>query len=148
VDHHVLLHFASDYRQERPLRAVGHDLGVDASVALEDAEHDRLAAGAAAALAPDAARAEVRLVDLDLAALERPAAFALVGQALAQAEVDVVHRADRDAAQPRRVGSRQVQREQAQDLAELRLAQLRSLEVAVFHGIGEVKSTSRRPFAS
>lgn len=99
-----------------------HDLGVDPPVPLENAEHDRLAAGATATLGPDAARAEVALVDFDLATLERSTPLTLVGQAFPQAEVDVVHRADRDAAQPRGIGRGQVQCEQAQGLAETTFA--------------------------
>ena len=55
---------ADDALQGRP-RAVRHDLGVDLALALQDAEDDRLAVGAAPAPARDPARPEDAFIDLD-----------------------------------------------------------------------------------
>ena len=130
------------------LEQSGTRLRVDAALAFEDAEDDRLHRRAPASLAPHATRAEVRLVDLHLAALERPAAFALVGEPLAQAEVNLVDGADRHAAKPGTIGRGQVQGEQAENLPEPACIQLRAFVVAVSHGDTEVKSTSGRSSAS
>ena len=89
MDHDLRADFPADDGLERLLGAVRDDLRVDPPVPLEDAEHDRLAPGAPPALAPDAARAEVALVDLDL-----PVERALVGDPLRDefAELVVVER--------------------------------------------------------
>ena len=70
---------AADNTLEGGLGAVRDDLGVDAALALKDAENDRLAVGAAPPPALDAPRPEEALVNLDDcrtggAGLRRPAA--------------------------------------------------------------------------
>jgi hypothetical protein len=148
VDRHLRPDLAADHGPERGFGAVGDDLGVDPAVALEDAEHDRLLRRPAAALAADPAGAEVRLVDLDLAALERPAALALVRRADAELEVDVVDGPDGDAGEAGGVGGREVEAGQPQDPAEECRGELRAFVVAVPYGGTEVKSTSGRSSAS
>ncbi len=49
---------------QRGLARIRHDLRVDLAIALEDPEHDGFAAGSPAALAFDAPRTKVRLIDL------------------------------------------------------------------------------------
>ena len=56
---------AADNTLEGGLGAVRDDLGVDAALALKDAENDRLAVGAAPPPALDAPRPEEALVNLD-----------------------------------------------------------------------------------
>ena len=68
---------------QRLSATVGDDLGVDRTVALEDAEDDGLAGGAAAPFTTNAARTEVALVDLDLAE-KRGRLFAVQRDDLAQ----------------------------------------------------------------
>lgn len=57
--------FSTNRRGKHGFGAVGHDLGVDLALTLEDAEDGRLAARATPGLALDATRAKVRLIDLD-----------------------------------------------------------------------------------
>src|SRR5215471_20000737 len=70
--------------------AVWHDLGVDLTGTLEDAEHDGLAVGSATPFAADVARAEPALVDLD-DAKQGALRFTSRLQAFAQAAVQPVH---------------------------------------------------------
>lgn len=61
----VEAHPAPDRPQQRGFSAVRHDLGVNPSVAFEQSEDDRFAAGTASLFASDATRAEVTFIDLD-----------------------------------------------------------------------------------
>jgi hypothetical protein len=68
-EHAGRVDFASDHPLEGPRRTVGHDLGVDLSVTLKNAE-DRLFEGSSSALArtwtsPDPGRSEVGFISLD-----------------------------------------------------------------------------------
>ena len=68
-DHAGRVNFASDHPLESRRRTVGHDLGVDLSVTLKNAE-DRLFEGSSSALArtwtsPDPGRPEVGFISLD-----------------------------------------------------------------------------------
>src|SRR5262245_28209163 len=67
------------------LFGVGHDLGVDAALALEDAEDDGLPAGASSAFAANPPAAEIRLVDFD-GATDGGMLFAFLGHANAEGE--------------------------------------------------------------
>src|SRR5437870_3274548 len=60
------LDFAANNRLQTGLFAVSHNLGINAPIALVDAEDDSLAARATSALAAHAARAEVRFVEFNL----------------------------------------------------------------------------------
>ena len=55
-----------DYGLQTTLLGIGDNLGVDHAVALEDSEDNRLPTSASPALPTNAARTEVRLVNLDL----------------------------------------------------------------------------------
>ena len=144
----VGFNFASNNSLKRLLRAIRDDLGVDPAVTFEDAEDNGLAAGPAASLAANPTRTEVALVDLHLAAFERPTILALSGQTFAQEEINIVDGTDADAADPRRIRGREVQGEQPKNLAETGLTELGAFVVAVSHGSTEVKSTSAASFAS
>ena len=76
VDDHVEPHFAAYNGEQSAFLAVRDDLRVNPPVALENAEHDRFAAGPAPALAGDSAAAKIRFVDLDHPGLERCVPFA------------------------------------------------------------------------
>ena len=65
VDDRLEADTAQNSLAERLSPAIGNDLGIDITVALEDAKHDRLASRPTAALAADASRAEVTLIDFD-----------------------------------------------------------------------------------
>lgn len=62
------LDIAADNRLQTGFLAVRHDLGIDPTVPFVDAEDDGLATRPALTLAADSARAEVGLVEFDLAA--------------------------------------------------------------------------------
>src|SRR5256714_15666352 len=90
------LDFAANNGLQTGFFAVRHDLGINAPIALVDAEDDGLAACAASALATHAARPEVRFVEFDLSA-EGRLALAVLSDGLAdQAQITV----DRVAIQP------------------------------------------------
>jgi len=112
---------SADYPYQRAFGVVGHDLGVDPAVALEEAEDDGLSAGA--------------LVDLDLAAGKGAEAFALVGDAFAEPEVDGVDRADAGAAEPGGVGGRKVQGKELEEAPKAGLAELGMAVVTVSHDV-------------
>jgi len=88
--------------------------------ALEDAEDDGLAVGAASASTLDPARSEEALVDLDDPE-QGPLRFAGKQQAFPQAPVEPVHRIAVQAAQSRRLKGGQIGGEIAHDLADLGL---------------------------
>ena len=87
----------SNRSQKTLLRTVGNYLGLHFAVPFEDVGDDRLAAGPPATLAAHARGAEVGLVDLDLSGSYRSPLFALHGQELVEAKVNVVDRPYRDA---------------------------------------------------
>ena len=131
VDDGLEAHLAPDRLAQRGFLHVGDDLGVDLAGALEHAEDDRLAPGAAAAFALDPAWAEVRLVDLDFPP-EGALGFAVRGDASAELEVDVVDRTNRQAGQLGGVGGGQVHREGPDQAPENLLADSGTPVVAVF----------------
>lgn len=70
MDDGVSRHPAAGNSLQSGLLAVRHDLGVDASLALEESEDDSLTPRASAAPAAHAARSEVGLIHFDLAVLK------------------------------------------------------------------------------
>jgi hypothetical protein len=77
VNCHFEPYFTAYYGLQRSLLAVRDDLGVDPAVPFEDTEDDGLSASSPAAFTANSSRAEIRLVDLDLARVDRsvPATF-------------------------------------------------------------------------
>lgn len=131
VDDAVQRYLAPNNLLQRGFPGVGHDLGGDPAVALEQAKDDGLAACTAPALATHATRAEVGLVHFDLT---RPGAVpsAFQGQTLAQLDVDAVDRPQADAGKSGGIGSRQVQGEVTQDHSEIFLCDSGTAVVSVF----------------
>ena len=113
---------AANHRLQSGFRAVGHDLGIDLAVALEDAKDDGLAERTAAFLSAHATGAEIALIDFDRAD-KRRSAPALFGQTPAQLEEQRIDRAHADARQLRRPARRQIEREAAHNTAKPRLGQ-------------------------
>ena len=122
---------ADDALQGRP-RAVRDNLCVDLALALEDAEDDGLAVGAAPASALDPARPEEALVDLD--DTEQGALrFAGKQNAFAQASVEAIDGVAVQTAQRGRLESGQIGSEVPNQLADLALRDPRTPRVLVFH---------------
>ena len=108
------LDFASNNRLKTGFLAVRHDLRVDAPVPLVDAEDNCFTARAAPALAANTPRAEVALVEFDLAA-ERRLALAVRGDGLPnQRQIPV----DRVAVQPRQRGALRGRQIECKELQE------------------------------
>jgi len=84
----------TDNTSQRLLAAVGDDLGVDASSALENAKYDGLASSSASALASDPARTEVALIDLNLAAFDESVALTGLEQTPPDLQKDRARRSD------------------------------------------------------
>src|SRR6516162_2097527 len=123
---------APDNALQRGSGAVRHDLGVDLSGALEDAEHDGLAVGAPATLAADVAGTEPALIDLDDTE-QRTLRFAGRHDALPQATIQPVHGI---AVQPTELGGLQGRRiscKAAHKGSDLAFRNVRTPGVAVLH---------------
>jgi len=90
---------AADYGLKSDLLAVGHDLRVNAPLALEQAEDDGLTPGAAATPAAHPARAEIGLIHFDLAVPEGRLSLTFLGDAPADFAKDRDGRAVREPGQ-------------------------------------------------
>ena len=97
---------------ERLPPAVGNDLGIDISVALEDAKHDGLASCATASFAPNPTRAEVALIDFDFSS-KGILRLTPASHLATQFEVDRVHLAYRKTGYGGRFTGRQIESENA-----------------------------------
>lgn len=115
---------------QRLSATVGDDLGVDRTVALEDAEDDGLAGGAAAPFTTNAARTEVALVDLDFSG-ERTPGFAPGGDPPAQLEINTVDRAQRQTREDSGFCRRQIQGKSPDQLTKTALGNVRTDVVLV-----------------
>lgn len=111
--------------------AVGHDLSIDAPVALEDAEDDCFARSTAASLATDPASAEVALVNLDFAERKGRGVLTFFRDAFSDSEKARRHATARQASQMGHVTGRQIKREVAHYLAKFTLANFRPPVIAV-----------------
>jgi hypothetical protein len=135
--------FATNRRGKHGFRAVGHDLGVDLAVPLEDAEDRRLASRAPPGLALDAAWPEVTLIDLDDAgelALRRTA----LRHAHAQTREQTVDGVAVQAGELGDLNGGQVCRHMAQKLAENHLRDSSADDIAVLHGNHSLSGPSRQ----
>src|ERR1700733_4909028 len=112
VDDRLEADTAQNSLAERLSPAIGNDLGIDITVALEDAKHDRLASRPTAALAADASRAEVTLIDFDFPS-QGVLRLTPASHLASQLEVNRVHRPYRKSGHSSRLAGRQVEREGA-----------------------------------
>ena len=112
------------------LFCVGHDLRVDAALAVKDAEDDGLAAGAAAPLAANPAPPEVRFVDFDRAA-DRRMLFALAGHANANGVKVAVDGAPTNVRKVRHFRGFQIEGKEPHDLAKFGLRNMRTANIAI-----------------
>ena len=103
------------------LFAVRNDLRINPSVPLENAEHDRLAAGSATALSRDVSTTKIRLVDLYFSSLERSMSLTFFKQPDANFLKDQVHAFACYTGQLARLRSRQIHRKIAHYLAKFLL---------------------------
>lgn len=131
MDDAAQAYLAANDRLQSGFRAVGHDLGIDLAVALEDTKDDGLAERTTAFLSAHATWPEVALVDFDRAD-KRRCAPALFGQTPAQLEKQRVDRAHAHAGQLRRPGRRQIEREATHNAAKPSLGQARTIAISVF----------------
>jgi len=120
VDHALGFHFASYDRLQRGFGAVGHDLGVDLAVALEDAEDDRLARSAAPALPLDVACPEERFIDFDLSR-KRGLLLGMLGQPFADRPKETIHGVAVQVGQLGDLGGLQTEREELHQLSKFGL---------------------------
>jgi len=131
VDDRLEANTAQNGLAERLSPAVGDDLGIDIAVALEDAKHDRLASRPTAALAPDATRAEVTLIDFDFPG-EGVLRLTPAGHLASQFEVNRVPRPYRKTGHSGRFAGRQIQGEEANQAPKKLLRNMGTDVVLVF----------------
>ncbi len=131
VDNAGNVGLAADDGLQGALGGIGNNLRVDAVASLEQTEHHSLAARTPTAQAAHAPGAKVGLIGFELTDKGRKR-LTVLGHASAYAQVDAAHRAQRQPAQLRAIGGRQIHGEVAHKLAKLRLADLRTPEVLVF----------------
>ena len=113
------------------LFAVGHDLRIDATVTLEDAEDDGLTRSSATAFAAHATRAEVAFIDFDFALGERRGPLTFFSDALSDFEKDHVDALACQSGQLSGSAGRQIEREMTQHSQEFTLANFGTPVIAV-----------------
>lgn len=101
--------------------AIRDDLGIDPVATFENAKDDRLARGSAATLSRHAPPSEIRLVELDFAALKRSVTFTLCKQPEPYFLEDRIHTFSRYAGQLARFRRRQIHRKITDYLAKFLL---------------------------
>jgi hypothetical protein len=111
------LDFAANNRLQTGFLAVRHDFGIDPPVSFVDAEDDGFTARAAPTFAADAARAEVRLVEFDLAG-ERRLALAMRGDGLTNQRQVAVNRVPVQPGQRGALRGSQIECKELQELPE------------------------------
>ena len=147
VNDAVGIDFAADDGLQRGLGGIGDDFGVDAVIALEQTKDNGLAASTSATFASNASGAKVGLIGLEFTGKGR-AGSAVLSQAQADALVDVIGAAHRQAAQPGRIAGGQVKGKQAQQLTELGFADFCATVVPVFPNHFKKLACARHMFAS
>jgi len=105
---------------QRGFSAVGHDLGVDHSISLEDSKNRCLASGSAAPFALDTLAAEIGFIDFDFSGKGR-FVFAKLGDSLADEAIVSVNRVAVEASDGCSLTSVQIQGETAHQLSEFGL---------------------------
>ena len=94
---------------QRGFLAVRHNLRVNASVTLEDAEDDGFTKGSSASFASDSASAEVALIYFDFAARKGRGALTLLSNALSDPEKDSSYATARQSSQLSGMTGRQIE---------------------------------------
>lgn len=112
------------------LFCVGHDLRIDAALALEDAKDDRLSAGASASFAANPSAAEIRFVDFHGAA-DRGMFFALSCHANPERVKVPVDRPAADVRELRHFRRFEIKCEETDDLPKLGLRNMRTENIAI-----------------
>ncbi len=113
------------------LFTVRHDLGINASIALEDAEDDGLATGSSTSLATNPSSPEVRFVHFDFARGKRRGALTFLCDAFSDFEKDRGHATAREFRQMSGITSCQIERKVANQEAEFTLSNFRPPVIAV-----------------
>lgn len=147
VNDAVGIDLAADDGLQRGFGGIGDDFGVDAVIALEQTKDNGLAASASATLATNASGAKVGLIGLELTGKGR-AGSAMLSQAQADALVNVIDAAHRQAAQLGRIAGGQIKGKQAQELTELGFADFGAAVVPVFPYHFKKLACGRHMFAS
>jgi len=116
---------------QRGFSGIRDNLRIDPAIALEDAEDDGFRPSATTAFTPNSPRTEVGFVDFDLSC-EGAVARTLINQASTDSLVDRVDRTDAESTQIGGLRGRKIKGEEAQNLPEFALRNLRSFVVPVF----------------
>ena len=143
ADDGVQGHFAAYCPQNNVFRAVGDRLGVDVSLAFVDAKDRDLPCGAPGTHALDAARSEVRLINLDGAG-EGLLVLTRLGHEHADAGQQTVGGVAVEAGELRDLHGRQADGHMPQEPAENSLGDSRTHHVAVLHSFSAYPGTSGR----
>lgn len=125
VNYRAGLHVPADNALQRSPGAVGHDLGIDLAVPLQQPEHNRLAVGAATTLATDPMRTEVRFIDF-YRTLQRRLQFTGLGDAGSYLQVNTVHRSHRKSGQFGCIHRREIQGKTPYNMPEFSFADFRT----------------------
>jgi hypothetical protein len=120
VDDTIQADFASYDALERVSRHIWHNLGVDFSIALVDAEHDRFSTRTSSANAFGPPSSEVRLVDFDVSG-ERRLVLAVIGDSSADGHEMGVDCVAAQAGQFGDLGGVQIQAKKLENLSEFSL---------------------------
>ena len=111
---------AANNRPQSGLFRIGDDLGIHAPAAFENPEHDGLAASTATSFPPNPASTEVRLIDFDGPA-HGGVGFAFPRHTNTQRVEEAINGSATDVSELRHFRGLEVEREEADDLAEFRL---------------------------
>jgi len=132
VDDRIRIDMTADNRLQGGLGAVGHDLGVDLTIAFEKTKYNSLAVGATATFAAHPVRTEVRLIDFH-GALEWRCQFTSLSDPVTDPQKDRIDRAHRNHRQFGRVGGSKIHRKAPDQLPEFGFADSRTPIVPVFN---------------
>ena len=116
---------------QRGLSGIRDNLRIDPAIALEDTEDDGFRSSAATAFTPHSPRSEIGFIDFDLSS-ERVVERTFINQASTDSLIDRVDRADADPTQIGRLRGWKIKSEEAQNLPEFALRNLRPFVVPVF----------------
>ena len=131
VDDAVDRDMAPNNLLQRGFSGIRDNLGVDPTIPLEDTEDDGFRSSAATPFTPNSPRPEVGFVDFDLSS-EGAVEGTFIGQASTDFLVDCVDRADTEDREISGLSGRKIKSEEAQNLSEFALRNLRPFVVPVF----------------
>ncbi len=112
--------------------AVGHNLGINHTVPLQQSKHNRFAVRTAPPFAPDTTRTKIEFTDLNRT-LQRRLLFAHDGNLTAQFKVNRVHRTEQNTRQLSRIGRGKIHRKIADQQSEFRFNDSRMFVIPVFN---------------